>query len=501
MNSKNKKKLFLFNSVTGVVQLLLTMILVFFSIPIFIKNLGDIQYGIFCAVAVIGNLSTFANLSLDATLIKYISEQGKTQESDYDIVTSFLLLTIILLPLSIVIFLFREFILLNVVKVPIEFLSVSSVFLVYLLAANFFLLLGKIFTAVLDANHKIYLTNLYLFIYTVFYWGCVIVLVLAGYGLEQIGISIFCSALLWFVLVMYSATKIWGKFNIDGLRYHFKRIVKKQLSYSTKIYIGSLFAFLFEPLTKILISNLVGISYVGLYEITLKVKNNLLAIFLKFLYPLYPFIAHENDHDKLRIQIARTSKILFYLIIPIIVTVIICTKSIMTLWIGGENIPILTISTIIIVCFSLLLSTTVTPIYIFLRLKNHPEKEIYMQALNAGVNILIIILFFRYLGYASIILGNTLTLIAPFSLCIYYQKKYVQSYPFSGMRDLLKYMSSFVLIGVITWLFSFFFQSVNWGNIIIVTLFSCVASIIIFYFMRAIKNEDIKYFYIHIFKK
>jgi O-antigen/teichoic acid export membrane protein len=495
MYSNNKKKLFLFNSITGVAQLIITVALTFLCIPIFMVSLGEVQYGIFCATTVIGSLSSFANLSLDATLIKYLSEQGRTQESSYDILSTLILLVVVLLPLSFCIFLLKDVILLNLLNVPVEYLSSSTILLKYLLIANFFLLVGKVFTAILDSEHKIYLNNLYTFIYSTFYWGGIIVVISIGHGLEQIGIAICLSALLWFLLVFYSAMKTWGKIQTGQLRQNFRRIAKKQLNYSMKIYTGSLLNFCYEPLTKALISNLFGVTYVGLYENALKIKNNLLSVFTKLLYPINPMISHENDYDKLRDLIKNTSKILFYFVIPFIVILILCTKPIISLWLGGkiepESISILTISTIILSCFSLLLSTTVTPIYLFLRIKNHPEKEIYLQGINVLVNMIVIVLTFKQIGFYSFVLGNVSSLLVSFILCIYYQKKYLQFYPFSGVKDILKYTSSFLFIGLIVGIFNLLFQETTWTNVVFVSLFSAMISLSVFYFTGLIRKEDI----------
>jgi O-antigen/teichoic acid export membrane protein len=204
-------------------------------------------------------------------------------------------------------------------------------------------------------------------------------------------------------------------------------------------------------------------------------------------------IAHEEDPEKLKKLVMNTSKTLFYLIIPIIVLFVICTESIMTLWLGGDEIQLLTLSTIVLVGFSLLLSTTVTPVCLFLRLKNHPGKEIYLQAINVTVNLLVIVLFLKHLGFYAVVLGNVLSLLVSFLMCIYYQKKYLHFYPFTGMKDLLKYFFSFILIGFSTYLFALFFRETSWINIITVSIFSCTISICVFYFMKIVRNEDISF--------
>lgn len=482
----SKKKLFIVNSGTGVIQLLLTVSLIFICVPIFMNRLGENLYGVFCAVAVIGNLSIFANLSLDSTLIKYLSEQGKTQESNYDIIISIFIIIAVFIPLSIGIYLFKEVFLLQVLKIPAEHLAPSIILLKYLLIANFFLLVGKVFTAILDSEHKIYLTNLYTFIYSALYWGGIIVVLLIGFGLEQIGLIICISALCWFLLVSFSATKTWGKIQPGNLRQNFRRIAKKQINYSIKIYTGSLLNFFYEPLTKILISNLFGVTDVGVYENALKIKNNLLAVFSKLLYPFNPLIAHEDNRLKLRALMININKALYYFIIPIIALLIVCAKPLISLWVGKDTspefLPVLTASVIALSCFSLLFSTTVIPIYLYLRLKNHPEKEIYLQGINVIINTLVITLLYNKIGFYSVVVGNVLSIFIPFLMCIYYQKRYLQFYPFSKLRDLIKYLLIFLFIGLATALAGFLFHNITWINVIIISMFCGTFSLCLFYF-------------------
>ena len=71
-----RKKVLINNSLSGVCQLVITALLTFFSIPIFIHKLGTELYGVFALVSVIGNLNLFTNLGLDVALRKFIAEQG-----------------------------------------------------------------------------------------------------------------------------------------------------------------------------------------------------------------------------------------------------------------------------------------------------------------------------------------------------------------------------------------------------------------------------------------
>jgi hypothetical protein len=123
-------------------------------------------------------------------------------------------------------------------------------------------------------------------------------------------------------------------------------------------------------------------------------------------------------------------------------------------------------------------------------MKNHPEKEIYLQGINMVINILVIALVFNQMGFYSVILANGLSLLIPFLMSLFYQKKYLHFYTFSGIKDLLKYLSTFLFIGLFTVLFALLFRETTWINVIIISAFSGALSLGIFYFTGIIKKED-----------
>jgi hypothetical protein len=117
-------------------------------------------------------------------------------------------------------------------------------------------------SAIIDANQKIYISNICQFIYSMIYWGGMIIAVSAGGQLTLIGIIALSSAIMWFSLVMMFSRHIWGKLEINGFRKNFIKTAKKQLTYGSKIYLSGLAGYLFEPLSKILLSNFIGVTVV-----------------------------------------------------------------------------------------------------------------------------------------------------------------------------------------------------------------------------------------------
>ena len=165
------KKTLINNSLSGLVQLIITALLTFICIPVFINKLGVELYGVFAIVSVIGNLNIFANLGLNTSLIKYISEQGKCPDSENDIFSSLLIIGVIIIPITILAFILNRFLLIDVLNIPIQYYEQTKTLLFSLLISNFLLIVGQILTAVLDALQKIYLTNFAQLIYSIIYWG------------------------------------------------------------------------------------------------------------------------------------------------------------------------------------------------------------------------------------------------------------------------------------------------------------------------------------------
>ena len=224
------RKLLLKNSLSGVLQSIVNMALVFTVIPIFVKMLGQENYGIFSLIIVVGNLNVFTNLGLTHALIKFLSEQGKVKESHYDILITFLLTFIILLPLSLTAAYLNKFVLISILNIPQANFEDVRLFYFYLLGSNFLLIIGQVAKAVLDSGQRIVTTNLIQIIYSFFYWGLILVVLLLGYQLTQIGIASFFAAIIWFITITYKAISYWGRFSLTGLSQNYRRIVKKQLT-------------------------------------------------------------------------------------------------------------------------------------------------------------------------------------------------------------------------------------------------------------------------------
>jgi O-antigen/teichoic acid export membrane protein len=472
------RKVLIKNSLSGVIQFIITGIITFLSIPILINYLGSEGYGLFALISVIGNLNVFANLGLNLSLTKFLAEQGKTTESNLDIIVTFLLLVIVLLPLTIVCLIFNRWILTAVLNVPFGMFDEAQGLYIFILIANFFLFIGNIFSAILTALQKIYIQNYIQLFYNFTYWGLIMIVLWIGENLKMIGITIMISALLWFILIIFYSIKEWGHIPIIfGLRQNFLRIAKKQVGYGYKIYISGLLILLYEPLTKILIGNFIGLKEAGFYEIAIKIRDYTISIIGKLLYPLFPLISQLTDLVKIRALVHDITQKALFITVPAISILIYITKPFINLWIGN-NVDIISICVISITGIYLI-SVTCTPNFQFLTVKNHLDKVLLIQSTNVIINALIIVLFYNYLGFYAVIISNVTAIFLAYLITIFYQKKYLNSSIFDSKVQFFKLIIIFIILLGIGYLCNYIFKS-DWNKIIFIPMLM-IASVIILY--------------------
>jgi len=455
--------------------------------------LGNDAYGVFVLVSIIGNLNIFTNIGLNTTLLKYISEQGKCEESDNDIAVSLILLSIVVIFIAFLALYFNKFVLINILNTPIDYRNDTYYLYIYLVFANTILMIGQIATSVLDAQQKIYITNSLQILYNFLYWGLLMIFLLLKMGLKEIGIAILIAAIIWFITIHYYAYKHWGLIKFKGSFKNLKRIIKKQTSLGFQVYIAGLVGFFNEPITKIFISQFIGVGFVSFFDIALKFRNQLWGLFGKAFHPLTPYISQLKEEEKIKNLITDLEQKLLFFSAPIVVIFISCINAFISLWIGN-NVQIISISCSFIVSGYLIFSIPVLPIYVYLMVKGKPLKTIIIQLLNVFINSVLFFVFLNILGYYSIIVANFGAVFFSFLLCLYYQKKYLNSTIFETFNKLVKLVSLFFILLFCSFVLHLI---VNDNLLILIIIPICLLSIslLLFKYMVFFSKEDIiKYF-------
>ena len=127
----------------------------------------------------------------------------------------------------------------------------------------------------LDALQKVYISSVLQLFYNIIYWGLILTALILGFKLPEIGLAVFIAAFIWLITIILSAINEWGALKFKSFNINFKFSAKKQINYGLKIYTSGLENFFYEPLSKILISNFIGVAEVGFYDIALRLRNQL----------------------------------------------------------------------------------------------------------------------------------------------------------------------------------------------------------------------------------
>lgn len=484
------KELLLKNSLSGVVQLVVTAILTLVCVPFLISELGMEIYGIFAVLSVIGNLSTLAGLGMDRALIVYLSKQGKCKESNYDIIVALGIKILLLCLVIFGLFIFQRFILLSLFNIPIVFYEDAAKLYHLLIFSNGLMIIGMTFASVLDSLQKVYLNSYIYFLYSLVYWLGILLTIFYGNGLKGIGEISLLSSLIWIIFTIWTALHYWGQIRITGIRKNVKRILNKQIIYSSKIFSASILNLFFEPLSKILISNFIGLHTVALFDVALRIRGQIASLFSKAIYPLGPYIANQPKSDFLNKMIIDVTKKIQLLVIPATIILIFLSKILIYLWIGEENLQELSIYVAVLCAGFLLFVPPTYPIYQYLYTKSLAEKTILTQLVNVVVNTGVFLLLHRICGIYTILYANTAAYFCTYILSFYYLKKYLRfdwELEKSGIIKMIFSIIGLLIAGV---LLSLVFKTSLWDILIYPVLLSLIYLLYI-KFAGLINKEDI----------
>lgn len=424
------------NSAFGILQTFANALLVFITLPVFIRTLGNESYGVFALVTLVGNLNVLTNLGLSVALVKFIAEQGHQKKSDIDILVSLVLTSLGSGTVALIAILFENFVLIKIMRVPPPFLSQAHLLYFWAVCANIVLMIGGVFKSVLDGMQKIYVTSLEQIIYSLSYWGFMLAALLMGSDLEGVGVAIFFSAFLWFILITITCFVNWGKVSIRNANGGFRESAVKQLRYSVKIYTSGLLSLFAEPLMKILISNYIGVVAVGVIDVATRLRNQLSRLVGNVFYPLYPFLSEERDLARVRKYVRDLEQKTFLIVIPIVSVVILATYPFVDVWLD-TNVNAIAWTAVVMIGLYLLGSSTMTPLYHYLLAKDLPQKAVIMQFFNTFFFVLFFLASVRFIGFGAFILGYFSAIVNSFVLSVYYQKKYLDATVFDSPKQIL----------------------------------------------------------------
>lgn len=417
-------------SIFGIAKQIVVFVLLFSVIPIFIQRLGPEKFGIFSLIIVIGEIQKFTHFGFRTTLTKYVSEQGKSHETNNDIRFAIIILSVVSFLILFGGLFFQKFILIHLMGLP-KHNYLDSIFLYQtVLISVVFVIIGSQFNAILDGMQRVYLSNLLDTIQAILKWSFILIVLFIQKSLDYIGFAYLFSIIITFFIKYYYVQNIYGKLNIFDKIENFNYTFKKQLSFSSIIYSRSIINFFNEPFSKVLVSHYIGLTAVAYYDIALRISNQTSSVLRIIFYPLFPYIASNNNMKSVRNLIIELEKKMYLLLIPIIVLSILLLDEFMEFWLESEATEELIFATKIILSFSLI-AVLPTPMFYFLDAKGQPFKNLLITFCSVIFSIVTFFLTVNLLGFKSFVISRSIGYLTATLLLLLFQSLIIAKFSFN----------------------------------------------------------------------
>ena len=427
------KRLSLLNAVSGVVQVIINISLSLVIVPVLIHALGLETYGVYALVTAIGSLGIITNFGFNTSLLKFVAEQKDRQESNYDIVVTLIVMGGATLLVAGLCLAFSDVVLQSFLNLSANVTTpaVRSFYTACVLT-NVFQMVSQVPSAVLDSRQKVYITNGVQLANGVVRQIAILCSLLIAPDLATVGWILLGSSITGMLLLGWFALRIWGNVSCPGLWRRFIPVASKHFAYGRSIYASVLMFFLYEPVTKVLISRYVGLTEVGYFDIALRIKSLLWSILERLLYPVMPLIAGKRDPADSRRIIEEVQHKLILIVVPVIVATAFLSKPVISVWLGKLLWPVVISVACIVICY--LLTLLFVPLYQFLTVRGHPGKTFILQTVNVSVNVLLFAGLVPSCGYYGALAAYCAAVLSSTGLCAYYQWSILGSRPVSS-RD------------------------------------------------------------------
>lgn len=334
----SKKKSFIKNTLANVGFTLLSRLIGFFIIPLFVKGLGQELYGIWILSQTILGYFILLDLGISGGIVKFVSESRAINDSDEIktiINTSIIFYSIIGLVIFIITFNFSEEILLlfnisvNNKEVAVKILKISGV-LALLSWPNIAL------SSTMDGLLKFLPKNIFLGISSLLNSCIVLFLVYLGSDLVTIVIvSSFTNLIPWIgnYVVIKKSLESW-KFSVDSISF---QKIKEIFHFSFWVFVQQLIVLAIYQTDQIIIGVLLPVATITIYSVVTKlffIVRQLNGTFLGVIWPAI-FAANKiNDLDFIKKMVTKGCRYISIIVVPISSLGLIISPDFIKLWMG-----------------------------------------------------------------------------------------------------------------------------------------------------------------------
>ncbi len=397
------------NAISNIASFFITALITFLLLPVMLKYLGEVGFGIWAIVRVFISYLSLGDLGLNNAVTKFIAEfkANNDEVSCRRILQSaFFVFVFITASILLLFIFFRSTIIELFFLSSGEFQADVAFLLVGSLLIFSFNLIFSIFPASLNGIQRMDISNGVNVLYSVINAGLMYAALVFGFGLRGL---LLANAISTFLAIALNATFFFVHFrSLKLFQFDFDfSILKKLIKYGKHLFISALANAIHLHFDKLLISSMLGLSVVSSYEIASRVIQQIRQIPILALNPLMPAsseVAAKNNNVAI-LEIYKSSlKYLVALIVPLFGLVFFLADPLITLWLGENNrIIILTLQILLVSNFINLLTG---PSYFISLGIGKVQYTMYSSVIGLVLNVTFSYVLIKLFGYYGAVWGT-----------------------------------------------------------------------------------------------
>lgn len=404
-----KKNLVIKNSFFNLIQFFVPIILILLFTPVFIKKMGTASYGLWMlAISVLGFIS-MAEFGLNTAVSKFIAEFVTNDDfTDLSSVVSIATISYIALALILIIPLYlfspelarlfksSKSVSLEQVRVVIRIISLGFIPLLFksgAMAIPIGLQKYQIPVAVTILNQILT------------YTFALLVVFVGGSVVDVVKSSVFVltvSAIISLIIAFRMLKPFCIKINL-----HFSKIIAKRMFFFTLMSgISGIGTRIFSFADRIAVGSVLGLDAVAYYTVIVSIASKILQFSGVLTMSLMPAVStwiSSGSINKVKDYFFKSTKILVFFNLLLVMVVLIISKPFLTIWLGGEFTSLVLFPFRILVLIYAVISIN-SPAYHVLNGIGHP----WVNALTAISGGLLTVFFIYFLGDKIGLIGVTL---------------------------------------------------------------------------------------------
>ncbi|MDT8388528.1 MAG: oligosaccharide flippase family protein [Thiogranum sp.] len=323
------------NATVAVIQVVVVGVVLFFLYRFLLTEIGAARLGIWSVVMATVSTSKFAQLGFSGSTIKYVAKHlalDDTKTVSRSIQTALVSTAVAVAVICILAYPLLRWML--TLFMPDEGIEDALNLLPILLISLWLSSMAGIFQASLDGCQRIDARGYLMISSYIFYYG-VAVWFVGDFGLEGLAYAQIIHNGFLFLAGWYVLKRIMRYLPVVPFRWYAQQF-REMFQYGVKFQFVSLIQMLYEPVTKLLLTNFGGLALAGYYEMANRMILQLRSLFVAGNQVLVPVIAeaHERDGEDARRIYRKSYAITLLLSAPFFCVTIAMVPAISIAWIG-----------------------------------------------------------------------------------------------------------------------------------------------------------------------